>query len=216
MASAGVSAKPAINSEFSWGNSSNVTDPGMRAAFAARTYLLQESQYPALMRVNWYGEDFTENFAINPDTGVPYGGTGEFWASGADNTTDNCLTPDPVQGGFDCPAGLAVQQVAKWTTGAVFASACSCSASSNGNCSATPPTGIFQCKITQANGHLGLVVWDNTAGFPCLGSGPACGGTSFTIPAGYSGNWQDLEGNATQLNGSTTITIGAKPILIEN
>jgi hypothetical protein len=212
MSGAGVAAKPAMNTEFSWGAESNTTDPDMRAAFAARSYLLQESEYPALARVNWYGEDFQENLSINPKTGEPFGGSGEFWASGTDNVADNCLTPDPVQGGFDCPAGLAMTQVSKWTVGGGFDAPCSCSGA---NCSATPPKGVFQCKITQANGHLGLFVWDNTAGtFPC--SNPACGGTSFDIPSSYNSDWQDLDGTTHQLSGSTTVTIGAKPILIEN
>ena len=208
MASAGVTAKPAMDTEFSWGESSNVTDPDMRAAFAARSYLLHESEYPALARVNWYGEDF-------PVTST--GGTGEFWAWGATNVADQCTVADSVQGGFDCPAGLAVKQVAQWTIGAAFAAACSCSASPNGgSCTASPPIGIFQCTVTQASGKPGLFVWDNTAvTFPCS-NGP-CGSTTFNIPSGLglTNDWQDLNGNTTSLNGATTVTVGAKPMLIE-
>jgi hypothetical protein len=208
-------SKPARNTEFSWGADSNVTDPDMRAAFAARSYLLQESEYPSLAAVDWYGEDFPENTTIDPSTNEPYGGTGEFWASGTTNVADNCTTSDPVQGGYDCPAGLAMQQVANWTIGAAFGSACSCSTSPNGgSCSATPPTGIFQCSVTEASGGPGLFVWDNTAvTFPC--NNAPCGTTTFTIPSGLTSDWQDLNGNKTQLNGATTVTIGAKPILIE-
>ena len=204
---AGQATKPAIDTEFSWGVTSNVTLPDMRAAQAARIYLLQESYYPALARVAWYGEDFPVE---------PNGGTGEFWASEATNVQDNCLTPDLVQGGFDCPAGLAMRQVYTWTVGATFDGPCSCSASPNGgNCAATPPTGVWQCAITQPNGHRGLLAWDNTATiFPC--SNAACGTTTFPIPSGYNSDWQDLSGNVTPLAGASTVTIGAKPILIEN
>src|SRR3984893_9968706 len=207
---AGQATKPAIDTEFSWGATTNVTLPDMRAAQAARIYVLQESYYPALARVAWYGEDFPVE---------PNGGTGEFWASEATNVQENCLIPDLVQGGFDCPAGLAMRQVYTWTVGATFDGPCSCSASPNGgNCAAsppTPPTGIWQCAITQPNGHRGLLAWDNTATtFPC--SNAACGTTKFPIPSGYNSDWQDLSGNVTPLAGASRVTIGAKPILIEN
>lgn len=126
---------------------------------------------------------------------------------------DNCVVADTTQGGFVCPAGLAMNQVAKWTVGATFDMPCSCSASPNGgNCAASTPTGIWQCSITRTNGYKGLFVWDNTATtFPC--SNAACGSTSFTVSPGYT-DWQDLNGNVTPLNGAT-VSIGAKPILIE-
>jgi hypothetical protein len=217
MTSAGQAKKPAMNTEFSWGANSNVTDPDMRASFAARIYLLQESQYPALVRVQWYGEDFPMNLTSNPNNNnQPAGGTGEFWASSTNNIQDNCLTPDTVQGGYDCPAGLAMNQVSKWTIGAAFKGPCTCSPSPNGgDCSASTPTGIFQCAITQANGHAGLFVWDNTAvTFPCTNT--SCGATTFTIPPGFTADWQDLDGNTTSLGGASAVTIGAKPIRIEN
>jgi hypothetical protein len=214
---AGQAGKPAINTEFSWGAKSNLTDPDMRAAQAARIYLLQESYYPALVRVDWYGEDFPIDNTPNPkNNNLPSGGTGEFWASGSTNTADNCVSPDLAQGGFDCPAGLAVNQVSKWTIGASFVGPCTCSASPNGgSCSSSPPTGIWQCSVTRPNGYQGLFVWDNTAtSFPC--TNPSCGTTTFNIPSAYTADWQDLNGNVTPLAGATTVTIGAKPILIEN
>jgi hypothetical protein len=217
MTSAGQSTKPAMNTEFSWGANSNVTDPDMRAAFTARIYLLQEAEYPALVRVGWYGEDFPVDLTPNPNnSNLPAGGTGEFWASGKTNLQDGCPTMDASQGGFDCPAGLAMEQISKWTVGAAFPAACSCSPSPNdGDCSASPPTGIFQCKITEASGHLGLFAWDNTAvTFPC--SNAACGSTTFTIPSTFTSDWQDLNGNKTPLAGASTVIIGAKPILLEN
>ena len=218
VTTAGQSSKPVMNTEFSWGADSNVTDPDQRAALAARSYLVQESAYPTLTRVGWYGEDFLEDPTPNPkNNNLPNGGTGEFWASGATNVQDGCLSPDPVQGGYDCPAGLAMNQVATWTIGATFGGLCTCSVSPNGgNCSASPPTGIFQCTITkaEATGSNGLFAWDNTATtFPC--SNAACGTTTFPIPPGFTSNWQDLNGNTTPLAGASTVTIGAKPILIE-
>ena len=208
--------KPTMNTEFSWGANSNVTEPDMRAAFAARIYLLQESEYPALSRVAWYGEDFPIDLTPNPNNNnLPSGGTGEFWADGNSNVADRCSTPDAVQGGYDCPAGLAMQQVSTWTLGGTFQGPCSCSATPGGSCSSSPPTGIFQCRITESSGHAGLFVWDNTqTTFPC--NNAPCGSTTFSIPSGFTADWQDLDGNKTSLGGATTVTIGAKPILIEN
>lgn len=213
---AGLSAKPVFDTEFSWGEHSGITDPDMRAAQAARIYLLHEGYYPMMARVVWFDEDQPVDFTPNPyNNNYPYGGTGQFWSSAADNVADSCTVPDLVQGGFDCPAGVAVQQVEKWTVGAGFTSPCTCSASPNGgSCSATPPLGIWQCPITKGGGYSALAVWDNTwVTFPC--SNAPCGSTNFTIPSGYTTDWQDLSGNITQLNGTTAVLIGAKPILIE-
>jgi hypothetical protein len=202
MNATGQSSKPAINTEYSWGAHTNVTDPDMRAAQTARLFLLQESYYPALARESWYAEDFPIK---------PGGGSGEFWASGAHNVQDGCSVEDPVQGGFRCPAGLAMNRVYEWTLGATFNGACGCSGP---NCSDAPQVGIFQCGITGSGGYAGLFVWDSSATvFPCP-NGP-CGTTTFTIPAGYTSDWQDLDGNVTSLGGASTVTIGAKPILIE-
>lgn len=202
MNATGQGSKPALNTEYSWGADTNVTDPDMRAAQTARLFLLQESYYPALARESWYAEDFPIK------TG---GGSGEFWASGANNEQDNCTVGDTVQGGFRCPAGLAMNQVYEWTLGATFNGSCSCSGS---QCSNAPEVGVFQCGITRSGGYAGLFVWDSSATtFPCQNA--PCGSTTFTIPAGYTTDWQDLDGNVTKLGGTKTVTIGAKPILIE-
>jgi hypothetical protein len=202
MNATGQSSKPALNTEYSWGADTNVTDPDMRAAHTARLFLLQESYYPALARESWYAEDFPIKAG---------GGSGEFWVSGANNVQDSCSVGDSVQGGFRCPAGLAMNQVYEWTLGATFGGACTCSGA---HCADAPQVGVFQCSITRAGGYAGLFAWDSSATvFPCT-NGP-CGTTTFNIPAGYTSDWQDLDGNVTQLGGASTVTIGAKPILIE-
>jgi hypothetical protein len=214
---AGLSSKPVLDTEFSWGEYSGVINPDMRAAQSARIYLLHESYYPALARVIWFGEDSPVDYAPNPyNNNNPIGGEGEFWASAATNVADGCTAADPIQGGYDCPAGVAMRQVAKWTVDAMFSGPCSCSSSPKrgSDCSATPATGIWQCAITRPNGYAGLFVWDNTwTTFPC--SNAPCGSSTFTIPSAYTGDWQDLDGNLTPLNGATSVLIGAKPILIE-
>jgi hypothetical protein len=213
----GLPNKTAIDTAFSWGPTSNVTDPDMRISFVARSFLLQESNYPQLNRALWVGEDFPIDLTPNPNNGnLPNGGNGQLWASGVNNIQDNCLIPDSGQGGFDCPAGVALKQVAKWTEGNTFSSACTCSTSPNGgNCSAIPPSGIWQCPIFGPNAYQGLFVWDSTVtSFPCTNL--ACGSTMFTIPPQYAADWRDLTGTVTLLNGATTVMVGAKPILIEN
>jgi hypothetical protein len=213
----GVPTKSVLNTEFSWGPTSNVIEPDMRIAYAARSYVLQESYYPRLARVNWLGEDYPVDLTPNPDnSGEPNGGNGEFWASGTTYLQDQCTQPDGTQGGYDCPAGLAMSQVQKWTVGTSFLSGCTCSASPNGGkCSATPPAGIWQCPIVGTNAYQGLIVWDSTVTtFPCANL--ACGTTTFTIPSTYKADWKDLTGTITPLMGATTIMIGAKPIIIEN
>jgi hypothetical protein len=217
LGNVGQTTKPVLNTEFSWGAKTNVTNPDQRAAFAARSYILQEVDYPLITRVNWFVEDAPINLVPNPvNNNEPSGGTGEFWASSTTNVADNCTVPDSVQGGFDCPAGLAMQRVATWTTGATFNGPCTCSASPNGgSCAALPPTGIWQCPLTRSGGYQALLVWDNTfTTFPC--GDASCGATSFPIPAAYTSDWQDLDGHATALNGVGAVVIGAKPILIEN
>jgi hypothetical protein len=218
-----LTSMKAINTEFSWGGYQNVTIPDMRSAQAARLYILQESFYPELQRVGWYGEDFPLDGTPNPNNpGYPDGGTGEFWASSATNIADGCTVGDPIQGGYDCPAGLAMQQVEKWTLGATFSGPCTCSTSPNGgSCAATPPAGVWQCAISKPGGYSGLFVWDNTyATYPCpttpTSATAPCGSGTFTVPSTYSADWQDLTGHMTVLHGATSVTIGGKPILLEN
>lgn len=214
---AGDITKPVLDTEFSWGAKTNVTNLDMRIAFTARSYILQEADYPFITRVNWFVEDAPINLIPNPiNNNEPTGGTGEFWASGTTNVADGCTVPDLVQGGFDCPAGLAMQQLVTWTVGASFVGPCTCTASPNGgSCSAVPPTGIWQCPISRSGGYAGLLVWDSTyTTFPC--GDASCGATSFPVPFAYSSDWQDLTGKVTPLNGTTAVVIGAKPILIEN
>jgi hypothetical protein len=209
--------KPVLDTEFSWGSKTNVTDLDMRISFTARSYILQLADYPFISRVNWFVEDAPINLLPNPlNNNEPTGGTGEFWASGATNVADGCTVVDPIQGGFDCPAGLAMKQLHTWTVGVNFVGPCTCSASPNGgSCSAVPPSGIWQCPLTRPGNYQGLLVWDSTfTTFPC--GDPSCGATTFALLPGYNSDWQDLAGKETPLNGATAVIIGAKPILVEN
>ena len=59
MAKYGLSAKPLWDTESSWGYASSgaITDPDLRAAFIARTYLLHWSM--GITRIDWYAWDNT-------------------------------------------------------------------------------------------------------------------------------------------------------------
>lgn len=121
---------------------------------------------------------------------------------------------------------------------------CTCATSSHnggGNgCSPTnglPPEGVWACPLTLSGtpnnctdltvGYCGEIVWDNTWDeYPCsaLGNKGVCGNTTYTLPAwvhGASGadpQQQLLSGAPPSRIAATTTTvpIGAKPVLIEN
>jgi hypothetical protein len=48
------------------GGVTGITDPDMREGQAARSYLLQAGEYPAIARANWFGEDFPADLSANP------------------------------------------------------------------------------------------------------------------------------------------------------
>jgi len=224
---------PAIDSEFSWGQNTNVVNGDQRAALAARSYILQAQFYPELSQVNWYGEDFTaipfcwNNNPAGCGTG-PGGGTGQFWnstsvAAGPDN--DNCTTAAAAQKGDICQGGIAMEVVNKWLgkAGSVareFVSAapqtCTCTGS---NCSATPPTGVWACSLALSGSqtYFAQLVWDNTqTTFPCSATTypKSCGSTLYTLPTytepnGTKSNFNNGTSQSQTLDGSTPSAIGA-------
>jgi len=234
---------PTIDTEFSWGENTNVVSGDQRAALASRSYILQAQFYPELSQVNWYGEDFLPvAFCYNNDpsgcgTG-PGGGTGQFWSpTSISNSpdTDQCTTAATTQGGFICQAGIAMEMVNAWLgsspsvkRGFVQPSsgqACTCTGP---NCSHAPPTGVWSCPLALSGvpSYVAEIVWDNTqTKFPCSTNSfsRACGSTVYTLPSTYTGShaansqWQTLDGTLQQITSTqTTVGIGAKPILIEN
>jgi hypothetical protein len=232
---------PTIDTEFSWGDGTNVVNGDQRAALAARSYILQAEFYPEISQVGWYGEDFAQvpfSCPGAPNCTSTGGGTGQFWnpTSVASNPdTDLCTTAAATQGGFICQAGIAMEVVNKWlgntpSVGRGFVSAapqtCTCTGSS---CSATPPLGTWACPLALSGvpSYVGEIVWDNTqTKFPCSTTSypKACGSTLYTLPSTFTGShaatsqWQTLDGTTPSAIGShqTSVGIGAKPILIEN
>jgi hypothetical protein len=109
--------------------------------------------------------------------------------------THNCTT----SAGCITPAGVAYQQIYQWTVGATLA----------GPCSATRT--IWQCQLTRANGYVGEIIWD-TSQVCHRGS---CSASQFPLDPKFV-HCRDLSGAVTNVSGSTTVAIGAKPVLLEN
>jgi len=90
------------------------------------------------------------------------------------------------------PAGVAYNQVYNWLVNAGIPQP-----------SAGAPSGVWTCTLEKPGGYKALVVWD------------VHGGGSYAPPAGYR-RYRDLAGNAIVIEAGTKVTIGAKPILLEN
>jgi hypothetical protein len=99
-------------------------------------------------------------------------------------------------------AATAYGEVNKWTVGATLTQACSAPGSAKGT--------IWTCGFTRP-GYAALAVWD--AGQDCTSTN--CPTTTYTVPAGGYIEYRDVAGNVTSLNGSSSVQIGAKPILLE-
>jgi polysaccharide biosynthesis protein PslG len=106
---------------------------------------------------------------------------------------DSAKAPDASLGTSNAPlssAATAYEQVYNWLSGASFTRPCSASGT------------VWSCHLTRPNGYQGLIVW-NTAGSSTL-----------NVSSRYI-QFQDLTGNTTNVSGGT-VTIGLKPILLEN
>jgi hypothetical protein len=144
-ATAGQQNKPLFDTEVSWGEKSNLTDPTARSAFTGRMYLLSISG--GVNRLYWYGLDF-------PISSL--GGSGEFWAP--TGNPDGCVVSAP-EGGDICPAGIAVQQLFRWVVGTVMIQPCAAISTT------------WRCGLMASNGYQALAVWD-TSGSPVNFSAP--------------------------------------------
>ena len=116
-----------------------------------------------------------------------------YWYSWDDPNIGTLYTPGTPQ---SVPA-IAYQQVYNWLHGATLAQSCS------DNGAASPYTAIYTCELTKAGGSESLAVW-NTAG-----------NSTYTAPTNYL-HYRDLSGNVYSVPGDHQVTIGLKPILLEN
>jgi hypothetical protein len=125
--------------------------------------------------------------------GWDFSARGTLWQP---NTATGCSTPN--NGGYICPAGTAYAQVENWIAGAVL-SGCSSSGT------------IWTCTLARPGGYFAQVMWDSSRS--C--SAGVCQTTPFTPPPQFI-KYRDLSGATYSLTGSTTVPLGAKPVILEN
>ncbi|MFI5166730.1 MAG: sulfatase-like hydrolase/transferase [Thermoanaerobaculales bacterium] len=89
-------------------------------------------------------------------------------------------------------AGVAYTQVYVWIVGATISDPC-----------ASTSDGTWTCSLTRPGGYSALAIWN------------AQGSKSYTPSAGFT-RYRDLAGNATPISSGASVTIGAKPILLEH
>jgi len=89
------------------------------------------------------------------------------------------------------PAGIAYNQVYNWAAGATISQPCSGAAN-----------GTWTCTLTRAGGYTARAVWNTQ------------GSMAYSPGAGYV-QYRDLAGNTNPIPASGSVTIGAKPILVE-
>jgi hypothetical protein len=111
-------------------------------------------------------------------------------------SSTGCTTPN--NGGYICLSGIAYAQVYNWMDGAVL-SGCSSAGT------------IWTCTLARPGGYFAQVMWDSSR--TC--SNGVCQTTPYTPPAQFI-QYRDLNGNTYTLNGSTTVPLGAEPIILEN
>jgi len=133
LAAHGVT-KPIWNTEASWGRTdvNGFNDQDLRAAFAARYLLLQQSK--SVARVFWYQWD-------NSTHGMLWDNDQNMGCTTADNT------------GFLCKAGVAFQQVFNWTVNRTISQPCA---------SDPTVTTRWTCNYTGTGGFLGQAIWDTS------------------------------------------------------
>jgi hypothetical protein len=134
-----------------------------------------------------------------------------YWSAGLSmnmwysyDTTEGELY-DPVSGQLVPTTATAWTLTYKWLAGAQPANDPFCSR--NGT--------IYTCDFTQANGTPAELVWDAQYGQNCsqMSNPTLCGGTSYTVPPQFTKQWTDIGG--TVHANSSTVTVGANPILLE-
>ena len=89
-------------------------------------------------------------------------------------------------------AGIAYQQLYNWMVGAMMSQPYAVQGS------------VYTCGFSRPGGYQALAVWDTNRAST----------STFTVPNGYV-QYRDLAGNLYSISG-TTVTIGIKPILLEN
>jgi hypothetical protein len=112
---------------------------------------------------------------------------------------------DPVSGQLIPTTATAWTLTYNWLAGAEPANDSFCSSSGT----------IYTCDFTQANGTPAELVWDAQYGQNCsqMSNPTICGATNYTVPPQFTKQWTDIGG--TVHASSSTVTVGANPILLE-
>jgi hypothetical protein len=116
-----------------------------------------------------------------------------YWYAWDDPNIGTLFTPGTAQ----TQAAIAYQQVYNWMRGAVLTQPCS------DNGAASPYSAIYTCDLTRTGGSKFLAVWNTE------------GNSVYTAPSNYL-HYRDLAGNVTAVPSNHQVTIGLKPILLEN
>ena len=109
------------------------------------------------------------------------------WGGGASQSWGNIETDALAP----TAAGVAWDQVYRWLVGATMAQPCSGGSD-----------GTWSCTITRAGGYVGRILWNTK------GTAPVTPGSGFT-------KVRDLAGTNTALAPGGSVTVGAKPVLVE-
>jgi hypothetical protein len=116
-----------------------------------------------------------------------------YWYSWDDPNIGTLFTPGTPQS----QAAIAYQQVYNWIHGAVLTQPCS------DNGAASPYSAIYTCELTRTGGSQFIVVWNTE------------GNSVYTAPSNYL-HYRDLSGNVFSVPSNHQVSIGLKPILLEN
>jgi len=164
----GQQNKPLFDTEGSWGevNGGPAIAGPQQQAAFAARYYLVQMG-SGVSKFYWYGWDFNDS--------------GEFY--------------DPNAQALN-PAGVAYQQIVKWTTGNTVQPC-----SQNGT--------QWSCTITGSSASS-MAIWDTSQ--TC--NGGVCGTTNITAPQGFT-SYFDVAGNKHTISGGT-VAVGAQPILLSS
>lgn len=116
-----------------------------------------------------------------------------YWYAWDDPNIGTLFTPGTSQS----EAAIAYQQVYSWMHGAVLVQPCS------DNGAASPYSAIYTCELTRPGGSQFIAVWNTE------------GNSAYSVPTNYL-HYRDLSGNITAVSSNHQVTIGLKPILLEN
>jgi len=121
----GLSGKPMLDTEGSWGVNGNVPGPNEQVAWVARWFILQAGDYPNITQASWYA-----------------------WGYPSDSGQLESSTGTPNQ------AGTAYNQLYNWLVGASFSSQCASDANSTWTCAITRSGGYEGLIAWNTNGNF--------------------------------------------------------------